>query len=112
MCDRVAILVDGKVRQVGTVTEVRRWGVQERRFRFEVSSWPAQIQGSFRIVADEPFEGHRRVTVSFDGDVRLDAVLRGLLAAETGIYSCERIEPDLEDAFSRIMASDSSGDES
>jgi ABC-2 type transport system ATP-binding protein len=111
LCSRVAILAEGKVRQVGTVAEVRRWGVTERRFRFDISSWPAEIQGSFRIVSDEPHEDHRRVTVSFEGDVRLDAVLRGLLAAETIIHSCERIEPDLEDAFSRIMQDESAGGE-
>jgi len=66
------------------------------------------VQGSFRILGDEPWERHRRVTVSFDGDVRLDAVLRGLLAADTVIHSCERIEPDLEEAFSRIIESESS----
>jgi ABC-2 type transport system ATP-binding protein len=108
LCDRLAILVEGRVRQIGTVAEVRRWGVQERRFRFEVSRWPPGVPGSFRILEDEPWEHHRRVTVSFDGDMRLDALLRGLLAADVVIHSCERIEPDLEEAFSRIIESDSS----
>src|SRR4029079_2453237 len=36
-CDRLAILVKGLVRQVGTVDEVRRWGVRERRLRLVVA---------------------------------------------------------------------------
>jgi len=109
MCDRVAILVKGKVREIGTVEEVRRWGINDRRFRLEVASWPAELSGPFRVVSDEPLNGIRRVTVALDGDARLDDVLRLLLSAGAVVHACDRVEPDLEDAFSRILQSEAAG---
>jgi ABC-2 type transport system ATP-binding protein len=103
LCDRVAILVKGKVRQVGTVQEVRHWGVNERRFRLEVAGWPEGLAGPFRLVSDEPLNGIRRVTIALAPDARLDDVLRLLLSGGGVVHACDRIEPDLEEAFSRIL---------
>jgi ABC-2 type transport system ATP-binding protein len=110
MCDRVAILVKGKVREIGTVEEVRRWGINDRRFRLEVAGWPAEASGPFHVVSDEPLNGIRRVTVALDGDARLDDVLRVLLSAGAVVHACDRVEPDLEDAFSRILKSETAGE--
>jgi ABC-2 type transport system ATP-binding protein len=110
LCDRVAILVKGKVRQIGTVQEVRRWGVDERRFRLEVAGWPKDLVGPFRLVTDEPLNGIRRVLVALEPDARLDDVLRILLSAGVVVHACDRVEPDLEDAFSRILESESKGE--
>jgi ABC-2 type transport system ATP-binding protein len=110
LCSRLAILVDGRVREVGTVTEVRRWGIEDRRFRFEVAAWPPRVEARCRVVADEPFEDGRRVTISLDPESSLDGVLRALIAAGVVIRTCERLEPDLEEAFSRILESEPEGD--
>jgi ABC-2 type transport system ATP-binding protein len=111
LCDRVAILAKGKVRQIGTVEEVRRWGVDERRFRLEVAAWPAGLAGPFRVVLEEPLDGIRRVTVALEGDARLDDLLRRLLDAGAVVHACDRVEPDLEDAFSRILESEEGKEE-
>jgi ABC-2 type transport system ATP-binding protein len=37
LCDRIAILVQGTVRQTGTVAEVRSLGIDERSFRLELT---------------------------------------------------------------------------
>ncbi len=105
LCDRVAILANGKVREVGTVADVRRWGETERKFRLEVGSWPKEARGPFRVVSDEAVNGSRRVTVALAPGARLDDLLRALLDAGASVHSCERLEPDLEEAFSRILAS-------
>jgi ABC-2 type transport system ATP-binding protein len=110
LCDRVAILVKGKVRQIGSVQEVRRWGVHERRFRLEVGNWPIGLAGPFRVVTEEPLNGIRRVTIALDPDARLDDVLRLLLSAGGVVHACDRLEPDLEDAFSRILESEPEGE--
>ncbi len=109
LCDRVAILVKGRVRQVGSVADVRRWGMTERRFRLEVSRWPPTLDGPFQVLSDDPVDGMRRVVVSLAGDARLDDLLRAVLDAGAGIESCERLEPDLEEAFSRILAAEGPG---
>jgi len=103
LCDRVAIMVKGKVLQVGTVAEVRRWGIQDRRFRLEVGRWPEGLEGPFRVVSEEKINGTHRVTVALDGEARLDELLRAVLSEGVALHACDRIEPDLEDAFSRIL---------
>lgn len=103
LCDRVAILVRGKIRRIGTVDEVRRWDVDERRFRLEVDRWPPGFRGPCRVLSEEQGEGLRRVTIALDRDGRLDGVLRALLDSGSAVHACDRIEPDLEEAFSRIL---------
>jgi ABC-2 type transport system ATP-binding protein len=104
LCDRIAILVEGTVRQVGTIAEVRRWGIDERQFRLEVSNWRDDIAGPFRVVSTERINGIKRVVVALDGDGRLDDVLRAVMGEGGMIHACDRIEPDLEEAFSRLLA--------
>jgi ABC-2 type transport system ATP-binding protein len=104
LCDRIAILVEGTVRQVGTVAEVRRWGINERTFRLEVTGWNDGIVGPFRVVSTERIDGRFRVVVALDGDGHLDGVLKAVMAHGGTIEACDRIEPDLEEAFSRLLA--------
>jgi ABC-2 type transport system ATP-binding protein len=108
LCDRIAILVAGTVRQVGTIAEVRRWGVDERQFRLEVGNWRDEISGPFRVVSSERINGIRRVVVSLEGDGRLDDVLKAVMGQGATIHACDRIEPDLEEAFSKLLAQESS----
>ena len=107
VCDRIAILVEGTVRQVGTIAEVRRWGIDEHQFRLEVAGWSDAIAGPFRVVSAEGVDGIRRVVVALDGEARLDDVLRAVMARGGVVHSCDRIEPDLEEAFSRLLAKES-----
>ncbi len=107
VCDRIAILVAGTVRQVGTVAEVRRWGIDERQFRLEVGSLNDDITGPFRVVSTERVNGVRRFVIALDGNGRLDDVLKAVMAQGGMVYACDRIEPDLEEAFSRLLADES-----
>jgi len=106
MAGRVAILIRGRVREVGTVRQVRRWGVQERRFKLELQDGRELPQGPFRVVSDEPDQGARRVVVALDPETPLDHLLRLLLDAGFSIGACDRVEPDLEQAFSAILHSE------
>jgi ABC-2 type transport system ATP-binding protein len=107
LCDRIAILVAGTVRQVGTIAEVRRWGIDERQFRLEVANWRDEIAGPFRVVSTESVNGIRRVVVALDAERRLDEVLKSVMAQGGVVHACDRIEPDLEEAFSRLLANES-----
>jgi len=105
LSDRLAVLVKGKVRQVGTVNEVRRWGITEERYVIETDSGERKLEGPFRILDDEVHDGVRRVTVAPDPGRELGHVLRALLDSGCSIQACDRVDPDLEDAFSRILES-------
>ena len=103
---RIAIFVAGRVRQLGTVDEVRRWGVHAEAYRLILDPESGNLLGPFRVVADEQRDGTRRVTVELDAGARLDDALRALIAADVTIRGCDRIEPDLEQAFARILAAE------
>jgi len=100
---RVAILVRGRVREIGTVQKVRRFRVRGESVRLELDPLPLPLAGPFRALSDETADGVRRLTVLLDEGARLDDLLRALVAAGAGIRACDRIEPDLEQAFSRIL---------
>lgn len=103
MADRVAILVKGRVREVGTVDQVRRWGLHGQRFTLEIVADAREVRGPFRVLADEVVDGRRKVTVSLDEGTGFEGMMRSLLEAGVGLLSCDRDEPDLEQAFERIL---------
>lgn len=111
LCDRLAILVNGTVRQVGSVAEVRRWGIDERRFRLEVSNWHDGISGPFHAVSVERINGLKRVIVELDGDGRLNDVLSAVMIEGGIVHACDRIEPDLEEAFARLLREERAKDD-
>ena len=104
LCDRVAILVQGTVRQVGTIDEVRRWGIDAHQFRLEIADGRDDLTGPFRIVSAERVNGHRRIVVALDAKGCLDDVLKSVMAQGGRVHACDRIEPDLEEAFARLLA--------
>ncbi len=103
LCDRLAILVKGRVREVGTVAELRRWGVRERRYRLVTTADHGSVSGPFRVIEDTTNSGERRIDIALDNGVSLEDLLRLLIADGVPIRACDRIEPDLESAFSRIV---------
>jgi ABC-2 type transport system ATP-binding protein len=103
--DRVAILVAGRVREVGTVDEVRRWGVEAERFAVEITGG-ATPAGPFRVEGEHVEDGVRRLEVVLDAGATLDDLLRALIRAGAVVRSCDRREAHLEDAFARILASE------
>jgi ABC-2 type transport system ATP-binding protein len=110
LSDRVAILVKGRVREVGTVDEVRRWGVDVERFTLQVAAAPGPLGGPFRIEAESAANGLRRLDVALERGTTLDDALRALIAAGASIRSCDRREADLEQAFARILAAEPDGE--
>jgi ABC-2 type transport system ATP-binding protein len=102
LAGRVAILVAGKMRQIGTVDEVRRWGVHQRRYRVTVEAGELP-GGPFSVLSSEPSDGKRRFLVALEAPAELPALLDALHRAGIPVYGCDYVEPDLEDAFSRIV---------
>lgn len=103
LSDRVAILARGKIRQIGTVDEVRRWGISERVYALELAAGRGELRGPFRVLSDETDDGVRRVRVGLESESRFEEMLRALLSSGVALRACDRVEPDLETAFSRII---------
>ena len=57
---------------------------------------------------DETVAGVRRLTVSLDEGKVLDDLLRALIGAGVRVRLCDRVEADLEEAFSRILEAEDS----
>jgi ABC-2 type transport system ATP-binding protein len=104
LSNRLAILVSGRVRQVGTVDQVKRWGLRTRRFTVELAPGDERLAGPFTIESDETRDDARRLVVALPDHVEFEELIRSLLASGVRVRACDRIEPDLEQAFSRILA--------
>jgi len=105
MAHRVAILVAGKMRQVGTVDEVRRWGVHQRRYQVTLAVDTLPV-GPFEILARETSEGRNRFLLALEASAELPQLLDFLHTRGIAVFGCDRVEPDLEEAFSRIVDAD------
>jgi len=105
LAHRVAILVAGKMRQVGTVDEVRHWGVQQHRYQLTlaVETMPA---GPFEVLERDTVDGRHRFLITLEPQAELPQLLDVLHAAGIAVFGCDRVEPDLEEAFSRIVDAD------
>ncbi|MCP3979602.1 MAG: ABC transporter ATP-binding protein [bacterium] len=103
LADRIAILAKGKVQQIGTLAEIKRWGVRAESFRLEVPAGAELPSGPYRVTEDETFDEVRRVTITLDDGVQLGRVLRGVLDEGVEVRACDRVESDLEQAFARLL---------
>ena len=106
LSNRVAILVRGQVREIGSVDEVRRWGLQGQRYRAVLDPVPCELRGPFRILTDEVIDGRRQLTLALDEGAPFEALLRALLDSGARLHACDRDEPDLAQAFERILAAE------
>ncbi|MCH7779655.1 MAG: ABC transporter ATP-binding protein [Acidobacteria bacterium] len=102
LAHRVGILVAGKMREVGTVDEVRRWGVHQRRYQLTLAVDTLPV-GPFEVLARETGEGRNRFLLALEASAELPQLLDFLHTRGIAVFGCDRVEPDLEDAFSRIV---------
>ena len=110
LAHRVAILVAGKMRQVGTLDEVRHWGVQQRRYQLTLAVDTLPV-GPYDLLARETIEGRNRFLLALEPAAELPQLLDVLHGAGIAVFGCDRVEPDLEDAFGRIVdAEDAPGE--
>jgi len=110
LAHRVGILVAGKMREVGTVDEVRRWGVHQRRYQLTLAVDTLPV-GPFEVLARETGEGRNRFLLALEASAELPQLLDFLHTRGIAVFGCDRVEPDLEDAFGRIVDAESAGKE-
>ena len=99
---RVGILVAGKMRQIGTVDDVKRWGIQRQQYRLVVDR---PLPEGLCDVLESKVDGDRhRLLVALDDRDRFSQLLQALVNAGVAVHQCDTIEPDLEEAFARIVS--------
>jgi len=103
LADRIAILVRGRVRRAGTVDEIRRWEIDQQRYMLEFDDDGRELPAGLDVLDDRSERGARRITLGLPAGEPLDTALRSLLHRGFRLRSCERLEPDLEEAFTRIL---------
>ena len=76
-----------------------------------MSAWPESIRAPFRVETDESWEHGRRVVGTLADNAGLNDLLGELIGSGVVLHGCERLEPDLEEAFSRILERENETDE-
>jgi hypothetical protein len=82
--------------------------MEERVYTLDLAPGTAPLTGPFRVLDEQTIDGTRRATVALSGGAFED-MLRALIAQGIAIRSCDAVEPDLEDAFARIVAAEGPG---
>ncbi len=102
LCQRVGILVRGRMRRVGTPEALRRWAGGSSNYHLEIEGLSADSLTDHQpeLIAD----GVWRLEVSEKTGAGLDTILRRIHAAGGRVRSCERVEVSLEGVFDRICA--------
>ena len=107
LCDRMAIMSKGMIREIGTVERIRRIGLTGWMYSLEVQDLPPEIRGKFKITREKKTtNGNIIIEVSFEEQGGLNILLETIMKNGGKILSCDSLEPDLEDAFSRIVKED------
>jgi len=109
ICNRVAIITQGKLRAFGTLDDIMRELRQQRTFEVQVANarQVADVGGVLRSTLDAPeqstvVEATTEGLVRFEtrrSDAELAAILARLVEARVAIAQFREVPKDLEDAF-------------
>jgi ABC-2 type transport system ATP-binding protein len=117
ICDRVAILMGGRLRAFGTLDEIMRRVTQQRRIEVQLvtaerieqaASLVRQLASEATDVTAHPAEAVIRFRSAMP-DRRLGEVLGGLVQAGTAVAQFRELQSDLEDAFLSVTREESTG---
>jgi ABC-2 type transport system ATP-binding protein len=102
VCRRIAILAKGKILAVGAPDRIRRFGLPAQIYRIEVrGTVPEDVEGWTILGLGE---GETvQLEVALHQGQELGEVLSRLMTAGAVVVTCDRLEPDLEEAFERIV---------
>ena len=102
LCGRIAILSGGRIVAVDTPDRIRRFQIAAERYRLEVRS-DRVVEGPGIVGSTADGSGVLRVEIRLAEGEPLGGPLGRILASGATILSCERIEPDIEEAFETLL---------
>lgn len=108
LCHRIAIMSEGHIKEIGSVENIRRIGLKGKSFAIEISVLPPEIKQKIKVVRERKMtNGNLLVEILLEEDRELNPLFEAILKSGGKIYSCHRIEPDLEEALSTILKRES-----
>jgi ABC-2 type transport system ATP-binding protein len=112
LCDRVAILAEGRVREIGAPAQLRRWGLRRRSYRLRIEGLSGDGIAGMNPLRARPEDGReaRWFRAELDRDEPLQALLQAVAAEGGAVLDCTLEEPDLEGVFARIVDEGGEGD--
>jgi ABC-2 type transport system ATP-binding protein len=112
LCDRVAVLSDGRVRAVDEPAVLRRAGVSGPHYRLRAAGWTGGSLSSAELVEQRERDGGViELLVRLERDEQLDGLLRELQSLGARVVGCSPEEPDLEQVFHRLVEQTGPGPE-
>ncbi len=96
LCDRVAILKNGRIALTGTVADLTRQGDCWRLELAPGDSWPALLNFQVQEIGPSRYE----LVLPQDGDI--DTVLRALISHGVRLRHLERLRSTLEDLYLNV----------
>jgi ABC-2 type transport system ATP-binding protein len=102
VCDRVGVIMHGRLRDVGRIGDLLSPRVRSVEFTFESTRGLADPPAGGRLLAREG----SRATVVFEEEAAADAALASLVGAGDRVVSLTRHRETLEDFFLRRLATE------
>ena len=102
LCDRVGVIIGGKLRDVGHLGDLLSARVQDVEATFVVTASARASLGTARVLSEEG----ERVTVSFANESAADDGVKAVLAAGGKLVSLTPHRETLEDFFLRRLGED------
>ncbi len=108
LCHRIVVMSEGFIKEIGAMEKIRKIGMKGNLFSLEVSILSPEVKRAFKLTKEKRMvNGNFLIEVSFEENFELSLFLEGIIKDGGKIYSCNRIEPDLEDALSTILKRES-----
>ncbi|WP_242339432.1 MULTISPECIES: ABC transporter ATP-binding protein [Anaeromyxobacter] len=102
LCDRVGVIMRGRLRDVGRIGELLSPRVRSVELTVELCGGSEHLSRGRIVACDGP-----RVTVAFDDEQAADAAVRGLVGSGSRLVSLTRHRETLEDFFLRRLGESS-----
>ncbi len=107
LCHRIAIMAEGRIKEIGPVEQIRKIGLKGNIFELVVSHLPPEIKQNYSLIKEEKMANDLlRGEILLEEDRDLSPLFKTILQAGGQIYSCDRRQPDLEEALSTILKGD------
>lgn len=104
LCDNIALIDKAKLVISGGVEEIRRkHGNNNVELVYSGENLIEPVEGGFKIISDEGFNGRRRAVLSIEEGKNSNDVLKGVLEQGAAVNSFKELIPRMNDIFIKLV---------